>query len=66
MAEILHDQTSLSLLGAANDVVQLYDVWMIEHFLNHVLTLDFLRLDRKQNFDGNFFSVFFVVAFEDM
>lgn len=63
---MLHDQTGLSLFGAADNVVQLNDVWMVEHFLDHILALDLFGLDGKQDFDGHFFSVFFIVALEDV
>jgi hypothetical protein len=66
VAEMLHNQTGLSLFGAADDFMQLDDVWMIEHFLDHVLALDLFGLDGKQDFDGHFSSVFFIVALEDV
>ena len=63
---MLHNETGLSLFGAANDVVLLDDVWMIEHFLDHVFSLNLFGLDWEDHFDGDFSSVFFIVAFEDV
>lgn len=42
------------------------DVGMIEHFVDDVLSLDFFGLDREKDFNGDFFSVFFIVAFENV
>lgn len=66
VGKMLHDQTSLSLFGTADDVVEFDDVWMVEHFLNDVFTFDFIRLYGKKDFDGNFSSVFFIVGLKDV
>ena len=66
MSEVFQNETGLSLFGAADDVVELDDVGMVEHFVDEVFALDFVGLDGKQHFDSHISSVFFIVGFEDM
>jgi hypothetical protein len=66
VSEVFHDETGLALFGAADDVVELDDVGMVEHFVDDVFTFDFVGLDGKQHFDSHISPVFFIVGFEDM
>jgi hypothetical protein len=66
VSEVFHDETGLALFGTADDVVELDDVGMVEHFVDEVFALDFVGLDGKQHFDGHISPVFFIVGFEDM
>jgi hypothetical protein len=56
----------LFLLGASDDILKSDNVRMIEHFVDCILSLDFLSFDWEQDFDGDFSSVLFIFSLEDM
>lgn len=64
--EMLQNEAGLSLFGAADDIEKLHNVGMVERFMDEVLSLDFFGLDGEEDFDSDFSSVFFIIAFEDM